>query len=254
MGSTHAVSGAAAWIAVTATVPLFPALGALPLDPIGVLAGTLVCAGAALLPDADHPNATIAHAVPVLGRAATGAVGSLSGGHRQGLHSLLAAVGVWFAVHWLTGVAWSPAWADGPLAVGTGAVTAALLAVALRVLGLVPRWPLAWLAGVLGGGALAWFLPEQAHWLPACVTLGFVVHLLGDFITVGGVNWLWPLTLRPPRQLRGVPWLRAVWRPGGHLALPVLGRTGSLREHALGATLTLYALAGAGLTVWAAFA
>lgn len=253
MGSTHAVSGAAAWVAVTATVPVLPGLGWFPLDPVAVCTGTLVCAGAALLPDADHPNATIAHAVPVLGKAATGAVGSLTGGHRQGLHSVLAAVGVWFAALWLGTLMWAPA-AEGPsLAIGVAVATAALLAVTVRVLGLVAGWPLAWLCGALGSAALVWFLPEQAGWFPVCVTLGFVVHLLGDFLTVGGVNWLWPLTLRPPKALRSAPALSAIWRPGGHFALPLLGRTGSLREHALGAALTGYTLAGLGLTAWAAW-
>ena len=69
MGVTHATSGAAAWIAITSTLPLVSS-GAYPLDPVGVLAGTAVCAGAALLPDADHHSATIAHSVPIVGRLA----------------------------------------------------------------------------------------------------------------------------------------------------------------------------------------
>jgi len=38
MGITHATSGAAAWIAITSTMPAL-SLGAYPLDPVGVLVG-----------------------------------------------------------------------------------------------------------------------------------------------------------------------------------------------------------------------
>ncbi len=91
MGINHATSGAAVWLAATATLP---ALGTdlFPLEATGVLAGTLVCAGAALLPDADHHSGTIAHSVPVLGKLITRAVAEESGGHRHGAHTLLAAV------------------------------------------------------------------------------------------------------------------------------------------------------------------
>ena len=98
MGITHATSGAAAWIAITSTMPAL-SLGAYPLDPVGVLVGTAVCAGAALLPDADHHSATIAQAVPVLGRLTAATIGTLSGGHRHGAHSPIAlaivAAGAW---------------------------------------------------------------------------------------------------------------------------------------------------------------
>lgn len=81
MGSAHAISGAAVWVAVTATT--VPAFGLYELDPAGVTLGAAVAAGAALLPDADHHNATIAHSIPVAGKIAAGAAGAISGGHRH---------------------------------------------------------------------------------------------------------------------------------------------------------------------------
>jgi len=91
MGASHAVSGAAAWVALTSTAPI--ALGAHPLSPQGVIIGALVTAGAALLPDADHHSATIARSGGFLTRGLAGAAGAASGGHRHGLHTAIAAVG-----------------------------------------------------------------------------------------------------------------------------------------------------------------
>ena len=91
MGASHAVSGAAAWVALTSTAPI--ALGTHPLPPQGVLLGALVTAGAALLPDADHHSATIARSGGFLTRGLAGAAGAASGGHRHGLHTAIAAVG-----------------------------------------------------------------------------------------------------------------------------------------------------------------
>src|SRR3954465_3160274 len=102
MGFTHATSGTAAWFAVTAALPAFGP-GIAPLEPAGVLAGAMVCAGAALLPDADHHNATIAHSLPPLSNAVCAGVGTLSGGHRQGTHSLIG-IAVFTLIAWLAGM------------------------------------------------------------------------------------------------------------------------------------------------------
>src|SRR5437764_14775030 len=117
MGINHATSGGAVWFAATATLPAL-STDLYPLAPMGVLAGALVCAGAALLPDADHHSGTIAHSIPIVGRLAARTVEEASGGHRHGAHTLLAAVVVTF------------------LAVLLGSVTAVL-----PVLGKVPVGP-----------------------------------------------------------------------------------------------------------------
>ncbi|MGX5695303.1 metal-dependent hydrolase [Agromyces soli] len=251
MGSHHAASGAAAWVAVSSTAVAFPALGWYPLDPAGVLLGAVVCAGAALLPDADHHDATIAHALPGVGAAATAVVSAASGGHRNGTHSGLSAVVVlalaWFVADrgWL-----GAAWGD-PANLVAGAAAGTLLAFAVKVLGLVRSWLLAWPLGLLAGLLVSWLAPAQWAWLPMCIAVGWIVHLAGDFLTVGGLPLFWPLSPGSPRWFRRIPLLGGTWSRGGYFALPVLGTTGSWREWLLMVPLSLYALGGMGVAVWA---
>ncbi|GAA1833117.1 metal-dependent hydrolase [Agromyces salentinus] len=242
MGITHATSGAAAWIAVTSTMPVL-GLGVYPLDPIGVLAGTAVAAGAALLPDADHHSATIAHSVPLVGRLVARTIGTLSGGHRQGAHSAIAVVLVAVAAWALTLI--TVAIDDtSSIAAGAGVGTAVLVCFGLKARDFVRSWPAAWALGAAAGAAIVVFAPEQVAWFPLAVTIGFVAHLAGDFLTTGGVpGVLWPQVLRPPERLRDTPVLNRLWLASGHVSLPLLGDTGSHREAALGAVLGLYCFA-----------
>ncbi|WP_169513990.1 metal-dependent hydrolase [Agromyces subbeticus] len=240
----HATSGAAVWVAVTGAMP-YLTTGAYPLTPVSVIAGACVCAGAALLPDADHHNATIAHSVPVLGRVAAGAVGGISGGHRHGAHSLVAAaivgVGAW-ALTFLT-VTWD---VIGTISLGTAIGSAALICFALKVRGLVKSWLKAWIVGAVFGLLIAMFVPASVVWFPIAVVLGFVAHLGGDFLTTGGLpGLLWPIKPRPPKALQKMPIISSIWMPNGYVALPLLGNTGSAREMILGFALALYVLYGA---------
>lgn len=245
MGITHATSGAAAWIAITGTIPVVT-LGAYPLDPVGVLAGAAVCAGAALLPDADHHSATIAHSVPVLGRVVTGTVGVLSGGHRQGAHSGIG-VAVVAATAWALTLLTLDTEELGTVAVGAGVGTAVLTCFGLKARDFVRTWGAAWGLGALLGLFIAIVAPEQVAWFPLAVTIGFVAHLGGDFLTTGGLPGLWwPWVPKPPEQLRPVPVLNRLWLPNGYVALPLLGDTGSIRETMLGALLGLYCFVGFG--------
>ncbi|MDQ0892734.1 metal-dependent hydrolase [Agromyces ramosus] len=243
MGITHATSGAAAWIAITGAMPIL-SLGAYPLDPVGVLAGTAVCAGAALLPDADHHSATIAQAVPVLGRMTASTIGALSGGHRHGLHSpiglAIVAAGAW-ALTLLT-LATDE---FGTIAIGAGIGAAALTCFGLKARGFVGSWTVAWLLGALLGAFIVVFAPDQVAWFPLAVMVGFLAHLAGDFLTTGGLpGLLWPWVPRPPELLRPVPVLNRLWLPNGYVALPLLGDTGSFRETAFGAVLAVYCCSG----------
>lgn len=243
MGVTHATSGAAAWIAITSTLPLVSS-GTYPLDPVGVLAGTAVCAGAALLPDADHHSATIAHSVPIVGRLTTATVGVLSGGHRQGAHSPIG-VAVVAAGAWALTLATLATEQLGTVAIGAGIGAAALTAFGLKARDFVRTWAAAWALGAVLGAFIVLFAPEQVAWFPLAVTLGFVAHLAGDFLTTGGLPGLfWPWVPRPPEALRPVPVLNRIWMPNGYVALPVLGDTGSWREAVLCGVLGLYCFAG----------
>lgn len=244
MGFNHALSGAAVWVAFATTAPAFPALGLIAVEPWQLITGAVVCAGAALLPDADHHNSTIAHAVPMVGRVAAGTVGSVTGGHRHGLHSLLAIVGCWFATGLVGTLSVQPSWWHQVVPWGAAIFVAALFAFALKALTVAKSWPAAWALGITGAAALTLFLPDQIGWFQLCVSAGFAAHIVGDFLTVEGVNWFWPLRFKAPKAIGRMPVIGKVWKGNGYFALPLLGRTGSLIENAFGAVLALYAVSG----------
>ena len=235
MGRTHAVSGAAAWLAATPALP--------GLDPLQTTAGMLVCAGAALLPDLDHPSATLARSVPVAGAVAAGALDALSGGHRHGLHSVLAVAGCWLLVWLLCLATFELPGEIFAIPAGAALLLTCMFAFAARALGLARGWVGAWLLGTGLAAAASWFVQGMLSWLPACVALGYAVHLAGDILTVGGVPLLWPLMVRLPAPLEGSPLAPS----RGFFALPLLGRTGSLRESLLGFALAALALVVLGL-------
>jgi len=236
MGTSHAVTGAAAWIAVTSTS--VPAFGWMPLEGVGVVAGALVAAGAALLPDADHHSGTIAFAVPG-GSVVTSAIGAATGGHRKGTHSLLAMAAVTIAAYLLSFIVVTPnGWPHG-LQLGSAVVIAACTCFGVKALKLTRSWPKAWLTGAAAAAAIIWFVPEQTWWLPVCIGVGYLAHLLGDALTVQGVPFLWPWM--PERPGAEGTW----WFPrAGSWALPILGNAGSWREWLFVLPVTLYVLWG----------
>jgi len=240
MGGHHAVSGAAAWIAVTSTAPL--TLGLHPLPASSVLLGAVVTAGAALLPDGDHRSATIARSGGLVTWGASAVASAASGGHRHGLHSALAVVGFtagavlagrWEAM--VPGVGLVPA--------GSALLLLALVAFAAKALDLARGGLVAlWLGAATVVAVVVALAPDQLAWLPASVMIGVVVHLLGDLITTGGVPLLWPWLPEPPRAIARIPGSTKVWKSNGYLALPVLGNAGSAREWVLWAVLGVYVL------------
>lgn len=253
MGTGHAASGAAAWVAVSVTASVnYPTLGWFTTDPSSVLLGGLVCAGAALLPDADHHNATIAHSVPGAGRVAAGAIGAVTGGHRKGMHSLLAVVGIVWLSYWLATVTVTPSWWGGAaLQVGSAVAVMACVTFAVKVLKVTKSWFVAWIAGAAMATLVLFFAPEEFSWLPVCIGLGYLVHLLGDALTVQGVPFFWPLRINPPRFISDTPILNKVWLPKGAVAIPLLGNAGSWRENLLFYALIIYVLGGAGVAATA---
>lgn len=194
MGHTHVLTGLGAWLAV-GPVALAAVEGTVslvgpdlpPATGTGMVLATLVCGGAAMLPDIDHPDAVIARTYGPLWSPVAHFVNWAAGGHRKATHSL------GFAA--LAGLLTASAlWSSVAVAVVVGALIG--LAVAAGVfapLGInrgmaLPVTALAAL-GVWGSsrGGTGSFL-----WLPVAVTVGSLVHLAGDFVTPGGVPWLWP--------------------------------------------------------------
>ena len=291
MGPSHAACGAAAWVALTGTYTVHLAdtslpvgLGLMPVGDPGVITGALICAGAALLPDMDHPGGTVARSLPPLSTWLARGVSRVCGGHRHGTHSLVgllvvvglallsqrASVPVGDALRWnaagdATGVAGDGGLPGGADIVGGAAaslpgqvwplaavLSVLLIACAVKVLAFVPdRLSHAnWVVGIVLGAFVATHPPENPRWFVVAVGLGWAVHMLGDLLTTQGIHLLWPL--RPP-----LPLPTAFYRRRAFVRFPVLGNAGSGREVLLLVPVTLYALAGlfcaaiswAGLTV-----
>ncbi|TKV28799.1 metal-dependent hydrolase [Arthrobacter sp. NamB2] len=263
MGAHHAACGAAAWVAATTQIevhagrflPILPesvtlGFGALDVSPVGVVTGALVTAGAALLPDADHHSATIAHSLPPLSNLLCAGIGAISGGHRRGTHSLLG-VAAFVAVAFVAGL-WTVETVDfGTVYPGAGLLTVLLVSFAAKALKIIPdsmrRSP--WAVGLTAGAFVTAFAPEEQFWFPLAVGIGVVVHILGDMLTTGGCNPVYPFRLRRPRSLAHLPVVAQVWRPNGNIAVPVLGNAGSVREWCLLVPVSLYAVGGVGWAI-----
>ena len=231
MGPGHAVSGAAVGL-YAAT--LARDTGLLDIGVPATLLGAALCAGAALLPDLDHPNATVARAFGPASAALARGLNAASaavyratktavdedrdGGHRGLTHTGVFAAGLGGAVA-LLGHA-LPATVPGVLFI--------LLVLALR--GLIPnlhkkmgrpgevrkrrrrrlRSP-AWrrAKGMIGiwivAAALTWVLSgavpasDVGAWLGAMVALGCLTHCAGDAITEMGCPMLWPMPVAGQR-------------------------------------------------------
>ncbi|MFC4376399.1 metal-dependent hydrolase [Nocardia halotolerans] len=199
LGHSHATSGALAWAGTAAALPLTVAAFPLFADDaprFGVaelIMGALLTAGAALLPDADHPHGTISHVLGPVTHHLCRFISWVSGGHRHGTHSLLFVVAAvattWAGEHWL----------GRPF---TLSVVFFLLALAVRSLHLCPPGKSVRTYGTVvvlaGAGTFAvdhWIVDRPA-WLPICVGLGCLAHLIGDCLTERGCPLLWPLPMR----------------------------------------------------------
>lgn len=184
MGRTHAASGAVAFLVV---LPLLSQAD-LPLTPLTVPVGALAAAGAATMPDLDHPQATVSRS---LGPATVGLarlVGWLTGGHRGGTHSLLAVVALSLGA----------AGADLAGAPARGIALAFLFALATAAVQLRLARPVLHTVICLAGAAILVTLSAQdtvaAGVLPWAVGIGAAAHLAGDMLTREGVPLLWPVS------------------------------------------------------------
>lgn len=247
MGAHHAACGAAAWLALTTQfkldldalhqiLPVIPenvslGMGLLDLTPAAVIAGALVTAGAALIPDADHRHATIAHSLPPLSGILCIHIGRMSGGHRQGTHSILG-IASFVVIAWLAGM-WTLETATmGTIYPGAGLLAVLMASFAAKALKIIPdtmrKFP--WVVGLAVGAFVTFNAPQEPYWFPLTMALGVSIHILGDILTTGGCNLLWPLRIKPPRKLRKVTLIKNIWRPNGNIAIPLLGNAGSIRE------------------------
>ena len=200
---SHATSGAALGLAVAGFAPRIADVDP---SPGSVLTFAAVCAGAALLPDLDHPSSMATRRFSVFSWLACHAVRPLSGvvfdltrgrrdhgkGTHRGLtHTAVAAVLLGLAVN-LASATWGT-----PVLLGTLFVCLALAIKGLDAL--VPGPPSLVIAAGLTWGVQEWVpggTAGTAGWLGTAVTLGMLVHAVGDAITESGAPLLWPLPIR----------------------------------------------------------
>lgn len=212
MGRTHALSGSVLYLAIAAA----PGQMLLPTGGTGLVFGAVMAGGAAMLPDLDHPQASIARSLgPITGVSAR-LVAAVSGGHRQGTHSLLG-LGV-FAV--LTA-----ALALHPVLIAAWA--AFLLGLALGAIGGEGRRTRAIASSgsvVVGGGLtmLAVVDPPPAAAVVAAVVVGVAAHILGDMLTQEGCPLLWPHQRRHRLAALTTDGIVERWVVGPLLALALL--------------------------------
>jgi len=206
LGVSHATSGAALGLAVAGFAPRLaevePRAGS-------VLTFAAVCAGAALLPDLDHPSSAATrrfsvaswlacHAVRPLSRTVyrltRGKRDTGSGAHRGLTHTAVGALLLGIAIN-LASARWGT-----PVLVGTLFVCLALATKGLDRL--VPGPPSLVIAAGLTV-AVERLLPGgtegTAGWLGTAVTLGMLVHSAGDAVTDSGAPLLWPIPIRERR-------------------------------------------------------
>jgi membrane-bound metal-dependent hydrolase YbcI (DUF457 family) len=220
LGTSHIASGILAWgiaypiyLETTQTAPNLTAL----------IGGAVITAAAALLPDADHPQGTIANTYGPVSKFVTRLICAISGGHRGGTHSLLFVL--------LIGLI---AWFSPPI---VHAVLFGLLAgILVRGTGLFPKGiaqrfkALTATTVAIAVGVLVSLNPP-GEWFTWALVVGVFTHLLGDTITPGGVPYLFPLRTK--------------------FRIPLLTATGNIVETAVLAPLM--AIGGIGLLIWLAF-
>ncbi|ATG55682.1 hydrolase [Brachybacterium ginsengisoli] len=248
MGGHHAISGTAAWMALVGSAPVLghvSGLGLWDLTPGQALAGAVVATGAALLPDVDHPGATISRSGGGLTTVLTRAV-SRAAGHRGATHTLLAVAVFTVLAAFVNGLDWQvEVPVLGRIEAGAALLVTILCALGTRALKMVDGLVLPWAVGLGAGLLVAVVAPDTSFWLPAAVAVGALTHLIGDLLTTDGIPFpTWPLVAKPPKRLAS-----PLWQRSGDIALPVLGDTGSAREWLLCTVLTGYAVTAVIVTV-----
>jgi membrane-bound metal-dependent hydrolase YbcI (DUF457 family) len=168
------------------------------LGPGEIIAGSLVCAGAALLPDLDHKSATVTKTYGKVTEVLGDIFNWAFGGHRMGTHSFFFAVLMGVVVQLLA------LWSE--LAVQVFVFL--LIGIALQGLGFgLDKNKAA--SGIINAMATAaitltlYAAQVNYTWLGLAVAFGVVLHFFGDMITKMGVPMFWPFWKKRIGQDKG---------------------------------------------------
>ncbi|SDP14927.1 LexA-binding, inner membrane-associated putative hydrolase [Actinopolyspora xinjiangensis] len=233
-GPTHAMSGLAAWAAVTALAGAHT-IGQ--LSPKTWVVGATLATGSALLPDIDHPSSTVARTFGGMSRGVSSALSGLSGflyrltrtqhdSDRSGTHRGFTHTVV-FAI--LAGLVTT---AIVQSSNGTALGILMFVFAGLTVRGLMNNWSPQSDALLIAAVSLALTIvcwawtgdqPHDAAAFGTAVMIGCVAHFIGDAVTEQGCPMLWPIPLggrtwypvAPPKALR--------MRTGGKVELALVG-------------------------------
>lgn len=178
MGRSHFASGIVAFEATAAQMHYTPTQAVI---------GAVVVSSAALLPDIDHPQATVSRTFGPISRGVSKGIAALAGGHRRGTHCLLG-IGLLAAIaqgcvmnrHALLGMA------------VLSMILILTLAAGVRMLK-IPGWidDLAPIPVVLAGVFVS---NIDLTTVPVALAIGCLAHSIGDSLTNSGWMPFWPLS------------------------------------------------------------
>ena len=154
---------------------------------------TWLTAGAAVLPDIDHPNSTLAHCFGFLTRSVAWLIGKISGGHRHLTHAILGVAGFEF-------LAWLAAKFRHEIGGKAGLVILLSLIMAGGLYAFGIRGHVADLLAIAGATGLVVTGTGLPH-LATAVGLGCATHVVGDMLTDEGCPLLYPFSEQHCRLL-----------------------------------------------------
>ncbi len=206
MGRTHALSGLVTGAAVGQFV--------WHLNLAHLAVGAAMTAGAAVLPDIDHPDASVAESFGFVTKGFAWLVEHLSGGHRHGTHSLA-------GIAAFTGAAYAAEHYRQTLPgkIGLGLLLVLVIASGLRALKIGGHFSdlLA-----IGGAAGMLYSGYGVPGVPWAIAAGTATHLAGDMLTNEGIPLAWPLSGFHVRLLPGPLAFTTGTRPERWLVAPLL--------------------------------
>jgi len=195
LGHTHALSGLVTGTAVGLYVASPPLTHLARFSPEELVVFAGLTAGAAVLPDIDHPDSSLAHCFGFLTRAFATVIGTISGGHRHLTHAVLGVAG-------FTALAWLAVRHRGDLAGEIGLALFLALIIAGGLYAIAVRGHGADALAIAGAVALTVSGTGLAL-VALAVGLGCVTHVAGDMLTCEGCPLLFPFSRYHFRLLPG---------------------------------------------------